>query len=119
VARGSRATSLFMSFLLNLLQIVLAALSEYTRKQQQEVIEYLLLENHILRKKLGTNYIVSEYVDCYHACRPHQGIRNVLLPNPRGEPQVEEADFVSIDLATVKCESRQGGLLKHYYHDAA
>ena len=42
-----------MSFLLQPLQIVLAVLSEYIRKEQEKVIEYFQLENQILREKLG------------------------------------------------------------------
>jgi hypothetical protein len=41
-----------MSLVLHPLQVVLAAISESIRKQQQEVIEYLQVENQILREKL-------------------------------------------------------------------
>ena len=34
-------------------KIVLAALSEFVRKEQQKVIAYLQLENQILREKIG------------------------------------------------------------------
>ena len=34
-------------------KIVLAALSEFVRKEQEKVIEYLQLENQILREKIG------------------------------------------------------------------
>ncbi len=42
-----------MSFLLQPLQIIFAVLSESIRKEQEKVIEYLQLENQILREKLG------------------------------------------------------------------
>ena len=42
-----------MSFLLQPFQVVLAVLSESIRKEQEKVIEYLQLENQILREKLG------------------------------------------------------------------
>ncbi len=42
-----------MSFLSQPSQVVLAVLSETIRKEQQKVIEYLQLENQILREKLG------------------------------------------------------------------
>ena len=42
-----------MSFLLQPLQVVLAVLSESIRNEQQKVIEYLQVENQILREKLG------------------------------------------------------------------
>jgi len=90
-----------------------AYIERWVQSIKQEALDHFIVfgEEHF-------NYIVSQYVDYYHECRPHQGIGNVLLPKPRGEPE-EEPDVVSIDLATVKCESRLGGLLKHYYHDAA
>ena len=47
-----------MSFVLHPLQVVLAALSENIRKQQQEVIEYLQVENQILREKLGNKRVL-------------------------------------------------------------
>jgi hypothetical protein len=64
------------------------------------------------------NYTVSQYVDYYHECRPHQGIGNVLLSKPGGEPE-DKPDVVPMNLASIKCERRLDGLLKHYYHDAA
>ena len=47
-----------MSFLLQPFQLVLAVLSEFIRKEQQEVIEYLQLENQILREKLGNKRVL-------------------------------------------------------------
>jgi hypothetical protein len=42
-----------MSFLLQPLHVFVAVLSEYVRKQQELVIEYLQLENQILREQIG------------------------------------------------------------------
>ncbi len=42
-----------MAFLLQPFQVVLAVLSESIREEQQKEIEYLQLENQILREKLG------------------------------------------------------------------
>jgi hypothetical protein len=42
-----------MSFLLQPLHVVLTVLSESIRKEQEKVIEYLQLENQILREKIG------------------------------------------------------------------
>ena len=64
-------------------------------------------------------YIVSEYVAYYHECRPHQGLDNRLLPSPHGQPDDDENDAVPLDPAKIKCEHRLGGILKHYYRDAA
>ena len=47
-----------MPFLFQPWKIVLAALSEFVRKEQEKVIEYLQLENQILREKLGGNRVL-------------------------------------------------------------
>ena len=64
------------------------------------------------------DYIVSEYVCYYHECRPHQGLDNKLLPLPRGRPD-EDDESLPFDPATIRCEHRLGGILKHYYRSAA
>jgi hypothetical protein len=47
----------------------------------------------------------------------------VLLPRPRGAPQVDgsagESAVTPLDLAELKCDEQLGGLLKHYYRAAA
>lgn len=58
------------------------------------------------------DYIVSEYVAYYHECRPHQGIGNQLI----GAGDEEPPTVISLDEVT--CETRLGGLLKHYYRAA-
>jgi hypothetical protein len=69
------------------------------------------------------DFIVSEYIQYFLHLRPHQGIGNVLLPQPRGEPDnadgAGESALPSLSLADIKCARRLGGLLKHYYRDAA
>lgn len=42
-----------MPFLLQPLHMVVAVLSELIRKEQEKVIEYLQLENQVLREKIG------------------------------------------------------------------
>ena len=76
------------------------------------------LDHFIIFGKAHFDYIVSEYVAYYLECRPHQGLDNRLLPLPRGEPD-DEDDVVPLDPTKVKCEHRLGGILKHYYRDAA
>ena len=68
--------------------------------------------------KTHFDYIVSEYVAYYLECRPHQGLDNKLLPLPRGEPG-DEYEAIPLDPSKIKCEHRLGGILKHYYRDAA
>jgi putative transposase len=87
-------------------------------------LKYEALNHFIVFGKEHFDYIVSEYVAYYHDCRPHQGIGNVLLPRPRGKLDEDvsaddESTVLPLDLADVKCDERLGGLLKHYYRDAA
>ena len=54
------------------------------------------------------DYLVKEYVDHYNSERPHQSKDNkplIQLPTPaKGE---------------IECKQRLGGLLKHYFREAA
>ena len=65
------------------------------------------------------DYIVSEFVAYYHERRPHQGIGNLLLPKPGEAPPDEWPDVLPLDLSQINCEKRLGGLLRHYYREAA
>ncbi len=61
----------------------------------------------------NTNAFVERFV--YHTERPHQGRDNeVLVPRSRG--RMPEPD--AIPLSQLRCQSRLGGLLKHYYRKA-
>ena len=60
-------------------------------------------------------HICCEYVGYYHECRPHQGIGNRLI----GEPKTDDEPPTVVSLDQIKCETRLGGLLKNnYYHTA-
>jgi putative transposase len=59
------------------------------------------------------DYIVHEYVAYYNECRPHQGIGNRLIGQANED---EPPPIVSLD--ELRCETRLGGLLKHYYRAA-
>ncbi len=58
------------------------------------------------------DYLVREYVEHYHAERPHQGLENRLITSG---PPPTLLDFEP----DIQCRSRLGGLLKHYYRMAA
>ena len=47
-----------MSFLLQPLHVFVAVLIEYVRKQQEMVIEYLQVENQVLREQIGGNRVL-------------------------------------------------------------
>jgi len=57
------------------------------------------------------HHVLGEYVEHYHAERPHQGKGNVIpCPAPRAE---DAAD------GPIGCRERLGGLLKYYHRKAA
>ena len=91
-----------------------AFIERWIQSLKQEALDHFIVfgQEHF-------DHIVSEYVDYYHDCRPHQGIENVLLPRSRGKPDEEESEAIPLDLAKIMCDRRLGGLLKHYYRDAA
>lgn len=62
------------------------------------------------------DYIVSEYVQYQNQFRPHQGLGNVTIPN-RGANPVSNGDADII--GKVDCQEGLGGMLKHYYRQAA
>jgi hypothetical protein len=86
-------------------------------------LKYEALNHLIVFGKEHFDFIASEYVQYFLGLRPHQGLGNILLPRPRCGP----ADGASgdncispvIDISEVKREQRLGGLLKHFYRNAA
>ena len=90
-----------------------AFIERWIQSLKQETLDHFLIFG-----KAHFDYIVSEYVSYYHECRPHQGLGNLLLPLPRGEPD-DEDDAIPLDPSKIKCEHRLGGILKHYYREAA
>ncbi len=54
------------------------------------------------------DHIVCEYVEHYHYERPHQGLGNKLIIHAA----------LLIDEGEVRCDSRLGGLLRHYHRAA-
>ncbi len=86
-------------------------------------LKYEALNHFIVFGKEHFDHIVLEYVAFYHECRPHQGLSNMLLPQPSSKPLDATADCPNepapLSLANVKCDKRLGGLLKHFYRQAA
>lgn len=84
----------------------------WVRTLRQECLDQFLIcgEAHL-------RHLVGEFVEHYNLERPHQGVGNVPLP----EVGVEQAEpsVLPIPVGEVKCRTRLGGLLKHYYRDAA
>jgi Integrase core domain len=95
-----------------------AFIERWIQSLQQEALDHFIVfgEKHF-------DHIVSEYVAYYHDLRPHQGVGNVLLQRPGNDPTLtasgDDCTPPLVDLAEVKCERRLGGLLKHFYRQAA
>jgi putative transposase len=81
-----------------------AYVERFVQSIQTECLDHFLVfgEKHF-------DYLVKEYVEHYHEERPHQGLGNRLVS---GQPP-PTAD------GEIRCRTRLGGLLKHYYRAAA
>jgi putative transposase len=88
-----------------------AYVERFIQTIQQECLDYFFVfgERHM-------NYLCREFVEHYHAERPHQGLDNEV-PAPGRHKGRPKGDMVP--LAQIGCRVRLGGLLKHYYRKAA
>ncbi len=80
----------------------------------QECLDHFLAfgEKHL-------DYLVSQYVAHYHFERPHQSLDNELLLKMSSIDKPPDKNESSNPADPIKCQTRLGGLLKHYYRDAA
>jgi len=86
-----------------------------------QTLQVECLDHFLVFGKRHLDYLIREFIDYYHECRPHQGLGNALLPRP-GEPPggiAEAKKSAPVDLSHIKCDTRMGGLLRHYYREAA
>ena len=74
-------------------------------------LKHECLNHFIILGEKHLNYLVQEYVEFYNSCRPHSAVGH--LPPCRDGPPSE------LTAGRVLCEERLGGLLKHYYREAA
>lgn len=73
------------------------------------------LDQFVVFGERHLEYLICEYEDYYNSVRPHQGLENkpigiVAMPPPDSGPP---------DPSEIECNSRLGGLLRHYYRRAA
>jgi putative transposase len=64
------------------------------------------LSHFIVFGELHLRYLISEYVKYYNTIRPHSSMDNMpleLIPDK--------------DKGQVKCQSKLGGVIKHYYRE--
>ena len=78
----------------------------FAQTLSQECLDHFVIfgEKHL-------RHLVSEFLTHYNAERPHQGIGNVPLSC---EPRI-----LKFPSGQVRCRTRLGGLLRHYYRSAA
>jgi hypothetical protein len=62
------------------------------------------------------DHIMDSYVKYHNAVRPHQGLGNVPIPDREKELSVSES---TEPIGKIGCQEWLGGLLKHYYRQAA
>ncbi len=73
--------------------------------------KYENLNHFVIFGEKHLNYLTGVYVEFYNTCRPHSSVGH--LPPCRDGPPPE------LTAGRVLCEERLGGLLKHYYREAA
>jgi putative transposase len=61
------------------------------------------------------DHIVQTYASYHNRYRPHQGLGN----RPLGIPKDRSPQVRDIDVGQIRCKEWLGGLLKHYYRQAA
>jgi putative transposase len=86
-----------------------AVAERWVQSVKQECVDHFVVfgEAHL-------RYILNQYLDWYHRCRPHQGLHNNLVNG--GETP---APVGPLSADAIACEERLGGLLKHYHRKVA
>ena len=73
-------------------------------------VQHEALNHFVVVNEVQLDHIVSEYLAYYHEERPHQGKDNLPLTGDWSAPPSK---------GNIRCGMRLGGLLKHYYRQAA
>lgn len=73
------------------------------------------LDHFVVCGEKHLNHIVREFLIHYHEERPHQSRDNL----PLCDADAEEPRILKFPSGEVKCRERLGGLLRHYYREAA
>jgi putative transposase len=97
-----------------------AFVERFNQTLRQELLDdfFVFGERHL-------NYLISVFADYYHRLRPHQAKENEpLMPvrvakKRRRRKQQTAPEPATLSLFEIRCERRLGGLLKHYYRNAA
>jgi putative transposase len=86
-----------------------AVAERWVQSVKQECLDHFVVfdESHL-------RYILNQYLDWYHRCRPHQGLDKNLVD--RAATSIAAGPF-SAD--AIVWDERLGGLLKHYNRKVA
>ena len=80
-----------MSFLLQPLNVFFAVLVEHVRKQQEMVIEYLQLENQVLREKLAGKRVLLNDDQRRLLASPQRSVESIPLLVKLGQILVDKS----------------------------
>jgi putative transposase len=76
--------------------------------------------NHFLCFSLGhLDYVAQQYVRFYNDYRPHNAFGDRILDEAATGPPAEMVAVEFPDVRRIRCRRFLGGLLRHYYDDAA
>jgi len=96
-----------------------AFVERFIQTLQQECLDYFIVfgEQHM-------DHLVSEMVAHYHEERPHQAKDNdrlvpAISKSQKHKRKKDESPPDVIPVSQIECRQRLGGLLKHYYREAA
>jgi putative transposase len=76
-----------------------------------QTLQHECLDHFVACGTKHLDYLVREFVEHDHTERPHQGLEN-RAPFGTGPPKDDHS-------GAIRCSSRLGGRLKHYYREAA
>ena len=92
-----------------------AHVERFIQTMQQEVLGYFVVFG-----KQHMYHLVSKMLEYYHQERPHQSKENAPLVVARaGKAKGKRPPPNVAPVSSVTCRQRLGGLLKHYFRDAA
>ncbi len=83
-------------------------------------VRYECLYHFVVLGQRHLDYLLSEYRAYYHRLRPHQGRDNIPLDStPQQRRKKRPPDEPDPKLGEIRCQKKLGGLIKHYYREAA
>jgi putative transposase len=84
-----------------------------------QTIQQECLDNFVVFGEKHMNHLCSEFAEHYHTERPHQSKDNELHAQTGSKRDARPKPSETLPLREVRCRKRLGGLLKHYYRQAA